>query len=87
MTKEEITQKVIEAAAERVDLKPEEVLPVHRFREDLGFDSIDEIEFAMEMEEQFELSIPDEDAAKLLSVEQAIDYISAELAKAAAAAA
>ena len=46
-----------------------------RFIEDLGADSLDTVELIMQFEEEFEIEIPDEDAEKITSVGQAVDYI------------
>ena len=49
------------------------------FVDDLGADSLDTVEFVMALEEEFECEIPDEEAEKITSVQQAIDYIKAHL--------
>ena len=53
---------------------PEQVVPEARFREDLGADSLDLVELIMEFEDKFEGTIPDEDAQKIQTVGQAVDY-------------
>jgi acyl carrier protein len=52
-----------------------EVTPTASFVDDLGADSLDTVELVMALEEAFDLEIPDEDAEKILTVKQAIDYI------------
>ena len=53
---------------------PEQVVPEARFREDLGADSLDQVELIMEFEDKFEGTIPDEDAQKIQTVGQAVEY-------------
>lgn len=53
---------------------PEQVVPEARFREDLGADSLDLVELIMEFEDKFEGAIPDEDAQKIQTVGQAVEY-------------
>jgi acyl carrier protein len=52
------------------------VTPEASFREDLEADSLDLVELIMELEEQFGMEIPDEDAEKITTVEEAVDYVS-----------
>jgi acyl carrier protein len=52
-----------------------DVVPEASFADDLGADSLDLVELIMAMEEQFDVSIPDEDAEKIVTVKDAIDYI------------
>lgn len=72
MTTFERVRKVI---VQQLDVAEEEVVPSAKFVEDLGADSLDVVELVMGLEEEFELEIPDEDAEKIVSVQQAIDYI------------
>ena len=51
------------------------------FVDDLGADSLDTVELVMALEEEFECEIPDEDAEKITTVQQAVDYVSANLKK------
>lgn len=57
-------------------VEDEEVNPESRFVEDLGADSLDTVELVMALEEEFGIEIPDEDAEKIATVQNAIDYIS-----------
>ena len=75
MTKQEITQKVIELAAAQVGVDPATVSPETHFINDLNYDSLDQVEFAMEAEDEFEVSVPDEDAEKFDTVGKVIDYV------------
>lgn len=59
---------------------PDKVTPEARFREDLGADSLDLVELIMEFEEQFGETIPDEDAQKIMTVGQVVDYVEQHMA-------
>lgn len=61
--------------AEQLGLKAEEIKNDASFVDDLGADSLDTVELVMALEEEFETEIPDEDAEKITTVQQAIDYI------------
>jgi acyl carrier protein len=58
-----------------LDVPEKDVVPEASFVDDLGADSLDQVELIMAMEEEFDLSIPDEDAEKIATVQDAIDYI------------
>lgn len=60
---------------EQLGVKPEEVTTGASFVDDLGADSLDTVELVMALEEKFDLEIPDEDAEKLLTVQDAVTYI------------
>jgi acyl carrier protein len=72
---DEIEQKVIEIVAEQMNVDKSEITRETSFVNDLNADSLDTVELVMEFEDQFELSIPDEEAEKIQTVGQAIDYI------------
>ena len=59
----------------RVSVKEEDVRPEASFVDDLGADSLDTVELVMALEEEFETEIPDEDAEKITTVQQAMDYV------------
>jgi acyl carrier protein len=61
--------------AEQLGLKAEEIRNDASFVDDLGADSLDTVELVMALEEEFETEIPDEDAEKIATVQNAIDYI------------
>ena len=63
--------------AEQLGVKLEQVTPNASFVDDLGADSLDTVELVMALEEEFETEIPDEDAEKITTVQQAIDYVTA----------
>ena len=73
--------KVKEIVADELSVDPSIVTPQARFVEDLGADSLDVVELVMRFEEEFEIEIPDEDAEKITTVHQAIDYINERRSK------
>ncbi len=72
---EEIKDKIIEIVAEQMGVDKSEITRETSFVNDLNADSLDTVELVMEFEDEFELSIPDEEAEKIQTVGQAIDYI------------
>ena len=70
-----VQDKVKSIIAEQLGVKPEEVVPEASFIDDLGADSLDTVELVMALEEEFECEIPDEDAEKITSVQEAINYV------------
>lgn len=72
---DEIETKVIEIVSEQMGVDKGEITRDTHFINDLNADSLDTVELVMEFEDEFELSIPDEDAEKIQTVGQAIDYI------------
>jgi acyl carrier protein len=74
-SKEEIHQKVVEIIAERMSVPKEQLKPETSFVGDLHADSLDTVEIVMELEEEFDITIPDEQAEKIQTVGQAVDYI------------
>lgn len=77
MAKESIEEKVKRIIVEELGVDESEVTPNARFIDDLGADSLDNVELVMRFEEEFGIEIPDEEAEKILSVKNAIDYIEA----------
>ncbi|UCB49056.1 MAG: acyl carrier protein [Deltaproteobacteria bacterium] len=71
----DIEEKVKEIICEQLNVSAEDVVPEASFVDDLGADSLDQVELIMAMEEEFDISIPDEDAEKIATVKDAIDYI------------
>lgn len=71
-TNEERVKKVIE---ERLGVTPAQVINTASFNEDLGADSLDTVELVMALEEEFGMQIPDDEAEKISTVQQAIDYV------------
>lgn len=74
-----IEARVKKIIIEQLGVKEEQVTNEASFVEDLGADSLDTVELVMALEEEFELEIPDEDAEKITTVQQAIDYIATHL--------
>jgi acyl carrier protein len=70
-----VEQKVIDIIVEQLKVSPEEVTLEASFLEDLGADSLDLVELIMAMEEEFGLEISDEDAEKIQTVQDAVNYI------------
>ena len=71
----DVEKKVREIVAEQLGLTFEEVTTNATFIEDLGADSLDVVELVMAMEEEFDFEIPDEEAEKIQTVKDAINYI------------
>jgi acyl carrier protein len=72
--------KVKKIIVDLLGVDPDKVTPEARFREDLGADSLDLVELIMEFEEQFGETIPDEDAQKITTVGQVVDYVEQRMA-------
>ncbi|MCH7506609.1 MAG: acyl carrier protein [Proteobacteria bacterium] len=70
-------ERVKKIVIEQLGVKEDEVTLGASFVDDLGADSLDTVELVMALEEEFECEIPDEEAEKITSVQQAIDYVSA----------
>ena len=71
----EIAQKVKQIIIDKLGVEESEVTPEASFTNDLGADSLDTVELIMEFEKEFSISIPDEEAEKIQTVEQAISYV------------
>jgi len=70
-----VEEQVRGIIAEQLGLKADEIKNDASFVDDLGADSLDTVELVMALEEEFETEIPDEDAEKITTVQQAIDYV------------
>tara|TARA_A100001011_G_scaffold400015_1_gene511758 strand:+ start:770 stop:1003 length:234 start_codon:yes stop_codon:yes gene_type:complete len=68
-------EKVVEIVVDKLGVEGSKVTPEAKFIDDLGADSLDTVELIMQFEEEFEIEIPDEDAEKIMSVGNAVDYI------------
>ena len=75
MTTKSVEERVKEIICEQLGVEATEVAPNAKFIEDLGADSLDTVELVMAFEEEFDLEIPDEDAEKITTVGDAIQYI------------
>jgi acyl carrier protein len=75
MADKSIEEKVKDIIVEQLGVNPEQVTPQASFIEDLGADSLDIVELVMAFEEEFSVEVPDEDAEKLQTVGDVINYI------------
>jgi acyl carrier protein len=73
-----VAEKVKQIIVEQLGVDENQVEPNASFVDDLGADSLDIVELVMAFEEAFDIDIPDEDAEKITTVKQAIDYIEAK---------
>ena len=74
---ENIEQRVRKIVAEQLGVNEGDLKSESSFVDDLGADSLDTVELVMALEEEFECEIPDEDAEKITTVQQAVDYVTA----------
>jgi acyl carrier protein len=79
VTAVEIEEKVIQIVGEQLSVDKNEIARETSFVNDLNADSLDTVELVMELEDEFDLTIPDEEAEKLKTVGEAIDYIQKHL--------
>ena len=70
-----VEEKVKKIVGEQLGVDDEEITPDASFVEDLGADSLDTVELVMAFEEEFSIEIPDEDAEKIITVQNSVDYI------------
>lgn len=70
-----VEEKMIDIIVEQLSVDREKVVPGASFVDDLGADSLDLVELIMAMEEEFDVEIPDEDAEKIVTVQNAIDFV------------
>jgi acyl carrier protein len=78
---ENIEQRVRKIVAEQLGVNEADIKNESSFVDDLGADSLDTVELVMALEEEFETEIPDDEAEKITTVKQAIDYIGAHVKK------
>ena len=78
---ENIEQRVRKIVAEQLGVNEAEIKNESSFVDDLGADSLDTVELVMALEEEFETEIPDDEAEKITTVQQAIDYIATHVKK------
>ena len=79
MKKEEVLSRLKEIIEDRLDVEGDQIVPEASFVEDLGADSLDIVELIMGIEEEFDIEIPDEDAEKLTTVSEAMNYTLAKI--------
>ena len=70
-----VEERVIEIVSEQMGVAKDQVTRETSFVNDLGADSLDTVELVMEFEEEFDITIPDEEAEKITTVEEAVDYV------------
>ncbi|WP_068550103.1 acyl carrier protein [Thermosulfidibacter takaii] len=75
MDYKEVEAKIKEIIVEQLNVDESEVTPEASFIDDLGADSLDIVELVMAIEEAFDIEIPDEDAEKIKTVKDAVDYV------------
>ena len=76
-----VEERVIEIVCENLGVNRDQVTRQTSFHDDVGADSLDIVELVMELEEEFDITIPDDQAEKIKTVGEAIDYIEREQAK------
>jgi len=76
-----VEERVIEIVSEQMGVPKEQITRETSFVNDLGADSLDTVELVMELEEEFDITIPDEKAEEIQTVGQAIDYIDEHIKK------
>lgn len=79
ITVEQIEQQVKKIVAEQLGVNESDLRADSSFVDDLGADSLDTVELVMALEEQFETEIPDEKAEKITTIQEAVNYIEANL--------
>jgi len=75
MKKEEILEKIKTVVAEKLNVGEDQVTEEAKFVEDLGADSLDQVELIMALEDEFKLKIPEDEAEKLTTVGAAVSYV------------
>ncbi|WLF83454.1 acyl carrier protein [Moraxella sp. ZY210820] len=75
----DIEQRVKQAVAEQLSLDAESIKNEASFMDDLGADSLDLVELVMALENEFDITIPDEDSNQITTVQSAIDYVNAKI--------
>ncbi len=71
--------RVVSVIADKLDVPADDVKPNSRFVEDLNADSLDQVELIMALEDEYDITIPDEDAQKIVTVKDAVSYVDQNL--------
>jgi acyl carrier protein len=74
VAKHSVQSRIVEIIANQLSLREDDIKEDSRFVDDLGADSLDIVELIMEMEEEFDIEIPDEDVEKMATVKDVLDY-------------
>jgi acyl carrier protein len=81
MTREEVLERIRAHLATELEVDPARIVETTRFKEDLEADSLDLAELVVELEDNYGIRIPDEEAAKILTVGEAADFVAANAAE------
>jgi len=79
---EDVAKTIRALLVEKLGIVYTQITPEANFIKDLGVDSLDHAELVMEMEQKFDIKIPDEDAEKLITIQDVIDYVSSKISNA-----
>lgn len=81
MTRDEVLERIRSHLSTELEVAPDRIAEGTRFKEDLEADSLDLVELVMELEDSYGIRIPDEEAARILTVGQAADFVAAHAAE------
>ena len=75
----DVEEKVIKMICEQLDVPEEDVVPKASFVDDLGADSLDQVELIMDFEDKFDMQIPEEEAEKIVTIGDAVQYVESHI--------